>query len=54
MAPAIRSVAARHGDLVLSGLLARDVPGILSSYAAQGFALRRRIDLEGWATLLLG
>ena len=54
MAPAIRSVAAQNGDLVLSGLLARDVPGILSSYAAQGFAMRRRIDLEGWATLLLG
>ena len=54
LAPAIRSVAAQGGDLVLSGLLARDVPGILSSYAAQGYALRRRIDLEGWATLLLG
>ncbi len=53
LAPAVRSVAAEGGDLVLSGLLARDVPGILSSYAAQGYALRRRIDLEGWATLLL-
>ncbi len=54
LAPSIRDVAARGGDLVLSGLLARDVPGILSSYASQGYALRRRIDLEGWATLLLG
>ncbi len=54
LAPSIRSVAATGGDLVLSGLLDRDVPGILSSYAGQGFALRRRIDLEGWATLLLG
>lgn len=54
LAPAIRSVAAEGGDLVLSGLLEKDVPGILSSYAPQGFALRRRIVLEGWATLLLG
>ena len=53
LAPSIRSVAAHGGELVLSGLLDRDVPGILSSYAAQGFALRRRMDLEGWATLLL-
>jgi ribosomal protein L11 methyltransferase len=54
LAPSIRAVAAQGGDLILSGLLGRDVPGILSSYAAQGFALRRRIDLEGWATLHLG
>ena len=54
LAPSIRGVAGQGGDLVLSGLLGPDVPGVLSSYAAQGFALRRRIDLEGWATLLLG
>ena len=30
-----------------------DVPGILSSYQAQGFSLRRRMNLEGWATLVL-
>jgi ribosomal protein L11 methyltransferase len=41
------------GDVVLSGLLARDVPGVLSAWAAQGFALARRRDLDGWATLLL-
>lgn len=53
LAPSIAAVAAPHAHLVLSGLLPRDVPGVLSSYAAQGFALRRRLDLEGWATLLL-
>ena len=54
LAPQIRGMASRGGSLILSGLLPRDVPGILSSYGPQGFALRRRIELEGWCTLLLG
>jgi ribosomal protein L11 methyltransferase len=29
------------------------VPGVLSSWAAQGFHLAARIDLEGWASLRL-
>lgn len=53
LAPSVATHAARGADLILSGLLPRDVPGILSSYAAQGFALRSRGDLEGWATLSL-
>jgi ribosomal protein L11 methyltransferase len=54
LAPSVRAVAASRCDLVVSGLLPPDVPGILSSYAAQGFALRRRLVLDGWCTLLLG
>lgn len=53
LAPAIAAVAARDARLILSGLLDRDVPGVLSAYRAQGFALAERIDLEGWAALLL-
>ncbi len=53
LAPSIAAAATPGGDLVLSGLLAPDVPGVLTSYAAQGFALRRRADLDGWATLML-
>ena len=53
LAPSIAAVAAPGAELILSGLLPRDVPGILSSYAAQNFTLRKRIELEGWATLLL-
>ena len=53
LAPQIAAVAADDADLVLSGLLARDVAGVLSAYAAQGFALQRRGDIEGWATLML-
>ncbi|MFO1116320.1 MAG: 50S ribosomal protein L11 methyltransferase [Beijerinckiaceae bacterium] len=53
LAPQIAEVAAHDAELVLSGLLARDVAGVLSAYAAQGFHLARRGDIEGWATLVL-
>jgi ribosomal protein L11 methyltransferase len=51
LATSIRSVAADNCDLILSGLLARDVNAILSAYRTQGFRLTRRIDLEGWVSL---
>ena len=54
LAPSLARVLAPAGTLILSGLLVRDVPGILSAYAAQGLRLRRRGELEGWATLVLG
>jgi ribosomal protein L11 methyltransferase len=41
------------GTLVLSGLLERDVPGVLSAYRMQGLSLRQRSVREGWATLVL-
>ncbi|MFE1603114.1 50S ribosomal protein L11 methyltransferase [Methylobacterium sp. ID0610] len=53
LAPSLTRVVAPGGTLVLSGLIARDVPGVLAAYAAQGFALRRRRLIEGWATLEL-
>ena len=53
LAPSIRRAASWDADVVLSGLLARDVPGVLTAYAAQGFALAKRFDIEGWATLLV-
>lgn len=53
LAPAIAAAAAPGCELILSGLLAQDVAGVVSAYAAQGFHLRRRLNLEGWATLLL-
>ena len=53
LAPSITSVAAPDGDIVLSGLLTHDVPGVLSTYAAQGWYLDHRGDLEGWAALTL-
>jgi len=53
LAPSIVAQAAPEADIVLSGLLARDVPGVLTAYAAGGFALAARGDIEGWACLLL-
>lgn len=54
LAPSLAAAAAApNAELVLSGLLARDVMGVLSAYAAQGFALRERRDIDGWATLVL-
>ncbi len=53
LAPDLARVAAADGRLVLSGLLARDVPGVLSAYAAQGWRLGRRYDGDGWAALVL-
>jgi ribosomal protein L11 methyltransferase len=53
LAPSLRRVLGPGGEIILSGLLAGDVPGVLSSYLAQGLALVRRRDIEGWATLLM-
>ncbi|NIX76442.1 50S ribosomal protein L11 methyltransferase [Microvirga terricola] len=53
LAPSLARVATNDGTLILSGLLARDVPGVLSAYSAQGWHLQRRYDLEGWAALVM-
>jgi ribosomal protein L11 methyltransferase len=53
LAPSLARAANHDGRLILSGLLHRDVPGVLSAYAAQGFRLMERVDLDGWAALLL-
>lgn len=53
LAPWLAAVATPDAELVLSGLLARDVAGVLAAYRAQGFALAERRDIDGWATLLL-
>ena len=49
----IKRVSKLDADIVLSGLLAHDVPGVVSAYGQQGWHLQKRIDLEGWAALLL-
>ena len=35
------------------GVLLADVAGVVSAWGAQGFRLRERIELEGWASLRL-
>jgi ribosomal protein L11 methyltransferase len=53
LAPSLAAVTARDGEAIVSGLLLSDVPGVLAAWRAQGFTLRERIDLEGWASLRL-
>lgn len=53
LAPSLTRVASPDGTLILSGLLAHDVPGVLSAYAHQGWYLQRRYDLESWAALVM-
>jgi ribosomal protein L11 methyltransferase len=53
LAPAIAQAASFDAELVLSGLLSRDVPGVVAAYRAQNFFLAQRGDIDGWATLRL-
>jgi ribosomal protein L11 methyltransferase len=53
LAPSLARVVAPGGTLVLSGLIERDVPGVLSAYRHQGFALSQRGVIEGWVHLVL-
>ena len=53
LAPSLRGLVAPGGDVILSGLLACDVAGVISAYRLQGFVLVRRRDLDGWATLMM-
>jgi ribosomal protein L11 methyltransferase len=53
LAPQIARLAAPCADIILSGLIARDVPGVAAAYRRQGTALGGRIDIDGWATLLM-
>lgn len=53
LAPEVARLTAPRGDIILSGLLARDVPGVIAAYRAQGIVFGLRLDIEGWATLLM-
>ncbi|MCG5246639.1 50S ribosomal protein L11 methyltransferase [Methylorubrum extorquens] len=53
LAPSLTAVVADDGVLILSGLIERDVPGVLSTYRHRGFHLARTGVIEGWATLVL-
>ena len=53
LAPSIARVLSSNGTLILSGLLAMDVPGVVSAYRHQGVYLASHSLREGWATLVL-
>lgn len=60
LARPLKSIARQVGlaagprcELILSGLLPGDVPGVLSAYRAQGFHLAARRQIEDWVSLTL-
>ncbi len=53
LAPSLAAAISADGEAIVSGLLYADVAGVLAVWRAQGFFLRQRVDLEGWASLRL-
>jgi ribosomal protein L11 methyltransferase len=53
LAPSLSTLAAPTADVVLSGMLVRDVPGVASAWGAQGFHIAKRRHIDGWATVLM-
>jgi ribosomal protein L11 methyltransferase len=53
LAPAFLRIMDIRGHLILSGLLTEQGRWVLSVYRVLGFVLARRLDEEGWTTLLL-
>jgi ribosomal protein L11 methyltransferase len=53
LAPEIARLAAPGAEIILSGLIGPDVPVVVAAYRRQAMAPARRIDIEGWATLLM-
>lgn len=53
LSPVLDHLAAPRGRLVAGGLLSAEVPAVRAALGRAGFALRGRVDREGWASLLL-
>ncbi len=54
MAPAIAGALVPGGLAVLSGILGSQEAQILAAYRAQGMALRQRLPMGDWVTLVVG
>jgi ribosomal protein L11 methyltransferase len=53
MATPMARLLGANGCVVLSGLLAAQAGAALAAYRARGLVLERRIQIEGWVTLVL-
>ncbi len=53
LAPALAQIAAPGGIVILSGLLKTQENWVRNAYGHQGLALRHRIILDDWSTLIL-
>jgi ribosomal protein L11 methyltransferase len=54
LAPDLAANLAPNGLAVLSGLLERQERRVMASHEHQGLRLKRRILVDGWATLIIG
>ncbi len=53
-APSLAAALAPGGVAVLSGLLERQERMVMAAHERQGLRLKRRILIDGWATLIIG
>lgn len=53
LAPHYRRLAAPGGALILGGILEHEDQDVIAALEPAGFALRRRLAIEGWSSLLL-
>ena len=53
LAPAMARRMRPGGDAILSGITQTQARGIEARYRAHGFGLKKRIILDGWATLVI-
>lgn len=53
MAPQLRHACKRGGYIILSGLLTRQEPRVLTRYRAQGFRFVKAVRHDGWSALLM-
>jgi ribosomal protein L11 methyltransferase len=53
LAPEISRLTSPGADIILSGLVAGDVQGVTAAYRLQAVYMVRRVEVDGWATLLM-
>ncbi len=53
LAPVLARLGTPACRLLAGGLLVHEVPAVVASYTADGFALAEVLELEGWASILL-
>ncbi|MGV8953652.1 MAG: 50S ribosomal protein L11 methyltransferase [Cypionkella sp.] len=53
LAPAMGRIVERGATIILSGILERQAPGVISAYALQGMVLTEKLQRKDWTTLML-
>ncbi|MEM8792205.1 MAG: 50S ribosomal protein L11 methyltransferase [Pseudomonadota bacterium] len=53
LAPEIRAILAPDGRAILSGLLTRQIPGVVAVYRGHGLVVEERITLGEWTSLVM-